>query len=89
VKDEQPFTATPTPRVGKLDSLGGVRQELVRIYRAGRRGELDTQHMTRFAFVLQAIAKVIEQSDLEARMAAIEKALDEPDEIPSNSTLTH
>jgi hypothetical protein len=66
-----------------------VRQELVKIYRAGRRGDLDTQHMTRFAYLLQAIAKVIEQSDLEDRLTAIEKALREPDAEPRYAPHLH
>src|SRR5262245_23087476 len=64
-----------TPRIGKLDSLKGVRHELIRLYRAGRRGDLDTQHMTRLAFVLQAIAKVLASSEIEERLARLETLL--------------
>jgi hypothetical protein len=79
VKDEHALSRPPSPPVGRLDSLKSVRQEMVRIYREGRLGSLDTQDMTRFVFVLQAISRVIEQSDLETRMTAIEAALRDPD----------
>jgi hypothetical protein len=45
--------------------------------------------MTRFAFVLQTIAKVIEQSDLEARLVRIEKALEEDASEPTRPSLPH
>jgi hypothetical protein len=81
-------------RIGKLDTLAGVRQELTRIYRASRRGELNTQDLTRFAFVLQAIARVIAQSDIEARMADLEHRVELTQENHTphefgNSTLPH
>ena len=65
----------PTPRVGQLSSLAGVRIELVKIYRSARRGELDTQDMTRLAYVLGQIAKVIETGDLEKRLERLEQGL--------------
>jgi hypothetical protein len=67
------LTPTPTPLVGKLDSLRGVRRELTKVYRDMRQGKLDTQDGTRLAFVLNVIAKLIETSDLEARIEALEK----------------
>jgi hypothetical protein len=79
MNDERRLSQPPPPRVNNLATLSGVRKELVSIYRAGRRRELDTADMSRLAFVLVQIAKVIEQSDLEARMAALEAALRAPD----------
>jgi len=72
VLDEQNLPQTPPPRVGRLDSLQGVRRELVRIYKDMRQKKIPTQEGTRFAFVLQIIAKVLEQSDLEQRIEALE-----------------
>jgi hypothetical protein len=60
------------PRVGRLDSLQGVRVELVRIYKEARRGTLASSEATRLTYILQVIAKVLEQSDLEARIERLE-----------------
>jgi hypothetical protein len=48
---------------------------MVRIYRAGRLGTINTQDMTRFVFALQAIGKMLEASDLEQRLEQLERAL--------------
>ncbi len=72
--------APPTPRrppalyVGRLDSLGAVRREAARHYPAARRGALDPQDASRLASVLALIARLIEGSDLERRVAALEAA---------------
>jgi len=74
VKDEQALLPSPPPpRVGRLNTLAGVRQELVRLYREARAGTLPTQEATRLTFILQAIAKIIEGHDLEARLNALEQ----------------
>jgi hypothetical protein len=88
---DKEISLTPSlPRVGRLDSLRAVRLEMVRVYREGRAGHLDTKDMARFVFVLQAIGKVLEASDLESRLATIEKALEEPDgSQPSNTPYAH
>jgi hypothetical protein len=62
-----------TPRVGRLDSLHGVRLELVRIYRETRQGKLESYEATRLTYILQVIAKVLEQGDLEQRIERLEK----------------
>jgi hypothetical protein len=68
------FSLTPTPRVGRLDSLRDVRLELVRVYKDMRRGQIESREGTRLAYVLLAVAKVLEQSDLEARIERLESA---------------
>jgi hypothetical protein len=61
---------------------------MVSVYRASRKGEMKTEDMSRFIFALRCIAQVIEQSDLEARMSAIENALRGAD-VSSDSLPTY
>lgn len=65
----------PTPRVGALNTLGRVREELGCVYRDGRQGVIETQDLTRLAYTLNVLAKVIEVETFGARMDAIEAAL--------------
>ena len=69
--------ATPAPRVGGLDTIGAVRTEAARLYRAARRGEVPAQDASRMANVLALIVRCLEGADLERRMAAIEERLAE------------
>jgi hypothetical protein len=50
-----------------------VRLELVRVYKDMRRGRIESREGTRLAYVLLAVARVLEQSDLEARIEKLEK----------------
>ena len=63
--------------MGALDTLGQVRAEAARLYRAGRRGEIAAQDAGRLATVLALVAKLIEGGELEARMARLEEKLAE------------
>ena len=63
------------PRPGALNTLGRVREELGTVYRDAREGKIETQDLTRFAYALSVLAKVIETETYEIRMAAIEAAL--------------
>ncbi len=63
------------PRVGRLDSLRGVRRELARLYTDARQGRLQTGDASRLAFILATLAKLIEQEDLEHRVTLLEDAL--------------
>ena len=60
-------------RIGPLDTVGGVSKELTRIYREGRRGELDLGDMNRLATVLREIRCALEVGDMEARLVAVER----------------
>lgn len=63
-------------RVGSLDTIAAVRTECARLYRAARRAsgpEPDAQTAGRLTYILQAIARTIEGSELEARVAALEQ----------------
>jgi hypothetical protein len=56
----------------KLDSLGDVKREMAKVYREARSGILDVQDSTKLVWVLQAVGKVIESSDLEKRIEILE-----------------
>lgn len=55
-----------------LVKLSHVRDEMSRVYREMRRGDVETQDGTRLVYVLTQIAKVIEVSELEQRIEALE-----------------
>jgi uncharacterized Zn finger protein (UPF0148 family) len=67
-----------TPPAGRsrlrLDTLDRVRRELVKIYRQGREGERDVSDASKLAHILTMIARILEGSDLEKRIAALEAA---------------
>ena len=66
---------TPRPRGPVLETLTDVRREMARVYRGMRHGRIDTQDATRMTYVLSQIAKIIQTAELEARVAAVERAL--------------
>jgi hypothetical protein len=61
------------PRVGHLSTLGEIRREMVRIYRAVRRGDIESQEGTRLIYMLQAVGKLIDGSDLSKRLDDLER----------------
>lgn len=79
-KKEQNKLVVLNPPPGKrsasipLSRSSEIRYELARLYREARAGVLEAQTATRLAYLLQVLAKVIEQSDLEQRIAALEEA---------------
>jgi hypothetical protein len=64
-------------RVGRLDTIGSVRSELGRLYRAARRGDLDCLDATRLAVLLKEIRATIESHDIERRLVALEEQSDD------------
>ena len=58
----------------KLDTLQDVRREMAKVYREARSGLVDVQDATKLTWCLQAMGKVIEGSDLEKRIEALENA---------------
>ena len=56
----------------KLDSINDVKREMAKVYREARSGLVDVQDATKLTWCLQAVAKVIEGSDLEKRIEALE-----------------
>jgi hypothetical protein len=63
-----------TPRRSRLrlDNVHRCRLELVRLYKDGRSGRVDTQDMARLANVLMFVVRCLEGSTLEDRIAALE-----------------
>ncbi|MDP1772130.1 MAG: hypothetical protein Q8L15_07585 [Methylobacter sp.] len=55
-----------------LDSMSDIKREMAKIYREARSGLVDVQDATKLTWCLQAVAKVIEGSDLEKRIEALE-----------------
>lgn len=56
----------------KLDSLSDVKREMSKCYREARSGVLDVQDSTKLVWILQAVGKVIESSDIEKRIEILE-----------------
>ena len=56
----------------KLDTVQDVKREMAKVYREARSGMVDAQDATKLTWCLQAIGKVIESSDLEKRIEALE-----------------
>ena len=57
---------------------------MVRVYKETRQGTLDSQIASRFVFMLTAIARLIESSDIERRLEVVEKQLDSIPPITPN-----
>ena len=72
-----PLTVLPRKerRIGLL-KLDQVREEMARVYREMRRGELELQDGTRLVYVLTQIGKMIEATDIEERLKAMEEQCD-------------
>lgn len=62
----------PTRYRCKLDSMADVKAEMSKVYREARSGLVDVQDATKLTWCLQAVAKVIEGSDLERRIELLE-----------------
>jgi len=61
----------------KLDTMQDVRREMAKVYREARSGVVDMQDATKLTWILQAVGKVIEGSDLEKRIEVLESQRDE------------
>lgn len=56
----------------KLDTISDIKREMGRVYRECRSGLLDAQAATKQTWILQAIGKIIADSELEQRVEALE-----------------
>jgi hypothetical protein len=73
---ERRLKVVPYPgRRPDLATLSDVRREMGRVYREMRFKKIDTQDGTRLSFVLMQIGKLIQTTELEARVEAMERAL--------------
>jgi hypothetical protein len=73
----QPVRAGPPPRRRRPDlaTLSAVRREMGRVYRDMRAKRIESQHGTRLTYVLTAIGKLIEGSEIQKRVEALEQRL--------------
>jgi hypothetical protein len=58
----------------RLDTLSDARREAARQYRRALEGEIKIEDMSRLINAVSLIGRMIEGSDLEARLAALEGA---------------
>ncbi len=65
----------PSPRRYNLTNLVAVRREMAAVYRLGREGRMSLPDCCRCVFILSNIGRVIVDSDLELRLAQLEKAV--------------
>lgn len=56
-----------------LSKLSHIRTELAAVYREARSGKLATEEATRLCYLLHTLARIIEASDFEARITALEQ----------------
>ena len=56
----------------KLDTMQDVKREMAKVYRESRSELIDPAAATKLVWVLQAVGKIIEISDLEKRLEALE-----------------
>jgi hypothetical protein len=68
-------TCTPTPVKIKLNALEDVRREMASVYREARAGRMDTSEAGRLAYILTGIGKLIEATEIEKRLAQMERTL--------------
>ena len=71
VATEGDLVPTPSRRIS-LKTLGHVRREMAYVYREMRAGVIESQDGTRYVYVLAQVGKMIEQSELEKRIAQLE-----------------
>lgn len=72
-KDPSAPAAPPRLRI-KLKTIDDVRAEMARLYREGKAGLRDVADVSRLANVLALLGRLIEGSDLEKRLTAIEES---------------
>ncbi|MEI6209360.1 MAG: hypothetical protein WCP20_21480 [Desulfuromonadales bacterium] len=56
-----------------LTTVGHCRSELATVYRMAKAGELELNAACKFAYILIALGKMIETSDMESRLEALEE----------------
>ena len=71
------FGATPRPARRKafrarLETVRDVQGQLARLYREARSGAIDVQDASRLANVLAILGRMIGDTELESRIAALE-----------------
>lgn len=72
--DENDDTPHPLKVRVKLNTVADVQRELAKLYRLARSKQMDTSEASKLANILVMIARIMETSDLEARLSALEGA---------------
>ena len=62
-------------RIGKLDTVMNVGNELARLYRHARKGKIETIEAFRLAGVLNVLRQCLEASAIEQRIAELEATI--------------
>ncbi len=65
-------TGKPARYRAKLDTLSDIKREMSKVYRETRSGILETQDATKLVWMLAAVGKIIESSDIEKRIEILE-----------------
>lgn len=73
ISEYVPANGKPARYRCPLDTLSDVKREMGKIYREARSGLVETQEATKLVWCLQAIGKVITESEIEARLTALEQ----------------
>ena len=71
VEDLPPKKGNTRYRV-KLDTLSDIKREMAKVYRESRSEIIEPAIGSKLIWMLQAVGKVIEVSDLESRITALE-----------------
>lgn len=71
-----PANPARLPRL-RLGSIREVRRELIKVYGLAKAGRLPTQDASRLVFMLQALAGMIKDHEIEARVEQLEASQDE------------
>jgi hypothetical protein len=75
-----------TPKKFRLGNLAGVLTELKRVYRMAHQGQISWQDAGCAARLLREIRVTIEGGEIEARLAALERATSEDPDWPASQT---
>lgn len=76
--DNSTGEATPLPTDkparyrAKLDTVGDIKREVAKLYRESRSGLMDVNDLSKYSYVLNNLAKIIETSELEERLEQLE-----------------
>jgi len=65
---------SPTPPRINLSSAETIRQEMARVYREARSGQIDTNEASKLIYMLSQITKAYELGEIEKRLAELEQA---------------
>jgi hypothetical protein len=59
----------------RINDLQSLKHDTLRMYRAARRGEIDSSELSRWMFAIGKVGDIIEKADIEPRLDALEQRL--------------